>query len=167
MSPRLWLTALERLPERKSKMKPLLLLTASILALASAGAFAQVSPTDRLAVSSGVSLWQSAWKSAGKTDLVKLQPLYGKNVLTRTTEATDQVKRTWVEFANVVRDRSSDVAVVIAGDKEEPKTTVVQDRLVTTFSSGVRLVWEKTNGVWKIVEQNLPVTQASMTALAE
>src|SRR5688572_6026329 len=147
-------------------MKSLLLLTASILALAS-GASAQVSPTDRLAVSSGVSLWQSAWRSAGKADLAKLQPLYGKNVLTRTAAATDQVKRTWVEFANVVRDRSSDVAAVVAGDKEEPKTTVVQDRLVTTFSSGVRLVWEKTNGVWKIVEQNLPVTQASMTALAE
>ena len=88
-------------------MKPLLLLTASMLALASAGASAQVSPTDRLAVSSGVSLWQSAWKSAGKADLAKLQPLYGKNVLTRTAAATDQVKRTWVEFANVVRDRGS------------------------------------------------------------
>jgi hypothetical protein len=148
-------------------MKSLLLLTASIFALAAAESSAQVSPTDRLAVSSGVSLWQSAWKSAGKADLAKLQPLYGKNVVTRTAAASDQVKRTWMEFANVVRDRSSDVAAVVAGDKEEPKTTVVQERLVTTFSSGVRLVWEKTNGVWKIVEQNLPVTQGSMTALAE
>jgi hypothetical protein len=148
-------------------MKSLLLLTVSVLALAAAESSAQVSPTDRLAVSSGVSLWQSAWKSAGKADLAKLQPLYGNNVLTRTATATDQVKRTWVEFANVVRDRSSDVATLVVGDKEEPKTTVVQDRLVTTFSSGVRLVWEKTNGVCKIVEQNLPVTQASMTALAE
>jgi len=146
-------------------MKKLPLLSASIFALVAAQSSAQVSPTDRLAVSSGVSLWLSAWKSPGHADAAKLQPLYVKNVVTRP--AAEQVKRSWTEFAKLIRERSADLAAVIAGQKGNPQMTVVQDRIVTSFSSGIRLVWEKTNGVWMIVEQNLPDAQGSMTALAE
>jgi hypothetical protein len=146
-------------------MKKLLLLTASIFALAAAQSFAQVSTTDRLAVDSGVSLWLSVWKSA-KADPAKLQPLYGKDVVTRSAVA-DQVKRSWAEFANVIRDRSADLAAVIAGQSDAPQVTVVQDRVVTSFSSGIRLVWEKTNGVWKIVEQSLPTAPIVRTVAAD
>jgi hypothetical protein len=148
-------------------MKRILLLTASILALVASNSSAQVSATDRLAVNSGVSLWLSAWKSAGNAASAKLEPLYGKNVVTYSASAADQVKRSWVEFANVIRERSEDFAAVVAAQKSEPQVMVDRDRLVTSFSSGIRLVWEKTNGVWKIVEQNLPAAQGSMTALAE
>ena len=146
-------------------MKKLALLSASIFALVAAQSSAQVSPTDRLAVNSGVLLWLSAWKSTGHADAAKLQPLYVKNVVTRP--AAEQVKRSWAEFAKLIRERSADLAAVIAGQKGDPQVTVVQDRIVTSFSSGIRLVWEKTNGVWMIVEQNLPDAQGSMTALAE
>lgn len=145
-------------------MKKLLILTASILALAVAQSPAQVSPTDRLAVNSGVSLWLSAWKTPGKADAAKLQPLYVKHVVTRSAAAADQVKQSWAEFANVIRERGGDLAAVVAGQKDEPKVTVSQDQIITSFSSGVRLVWEKTNGVWMIVEQNLPAAAGSMTA---
>lgn len=148
-------------------MKRILLLSASILALAAAQSSAQVSPTDRLAVNSGVSLWLSAWKSPGKADPAKLQPLYVKNVVTNPAAAAGHVKRSWTEFANVIRERSADLAAVVAGQKGDPQITVVQDRVVTSFSSGIRLVWEKTNGVWMIVEQNLPAVQGAMTALTE
>jgi hypothetical protein len=148
-------------------MKRILILAASVLTLVASQSSAQVSSTDRLAVNSGVSLWVSAWKSAGNASLAKLEPLYGKNVVTYSAAAADQVKRSWAEFANVIRERSADLAAVVAAQKGEPQVTVDRDRLVTSFSSGIRLVWEKTNGVWKIVEQNLPATQGSMTALAE
>jgi hypothetical protein len=148
-------------------MKRILILTAALITLIASQSFAQISPTDRLAVNSGVSLWMSAWKSAGNVAQAKLEPLYGKNVVTYSATAADQVKRSWAEFANVIRERSADLAAVIAAQKGEPQVTVDRDRLVTSFSSGIRLVWEKTNGVWRIVEQNLPATQGSMTALAE
>jgi hypothetical protein len=148
-------------------MKKILILTASILALVASQSPAQVSTTDRLAVNSGVSLWLSAWKSAGKADPLKLQPLYGKNVVTHSAAAADQVKRSWAEFVQVIRDRSADLGATISAQKGDPDITIVQDRIVTSFSSGIRLVWAKTDGVWRIVEQKLPAAQGSMTALVE
>jgi hypothetical protein len=148
-------------------MKRVMTLAAAIFALATMNSAAQVSPTDRMAVNSGVSLWRNAWKSTDKTDLAKLEPLYGKSIVTRTAAAADQVKQSWAEFATAVRERGADLAAVVSGDKETPKNTVLQDRVVTTFSSGVRLVWEKVNGVWIITEQNLPLSRNTMTALAE
>jgi hypothetical protein len=147
-------------------MKRILLVTASLLALAASQARAQVSSTDRLAVDSGVSLWLSAWRSA-KADPAKLQPLYGRNVVTYSTATADQVKKSWAEFANVIPELSADLAAAIARQKDDPQVTVVQDRVVTSFSSGVRLVWEKTNGVWKIVEQSLPPTPIARTVAAD
>ena len=67
----------------------------------------------------------------------------------------------------VLERAATSLAAVVSGDKEAPKNTVVQNRVVTTFSSGVRLVWEKVNGVWIITEQILPVSRAPMTASAE
>jgi hypothetical protein len=87
--------------------------------------------------------------------------------VTYSTVAADHVKKSWLEFANVIRDRSAGLAAVVAAQRGEPQVTVDRDRLVTSFSSGIRLVWEKTNGVWKIVEQNLPASEGLMTALAE
>jgi hypothetical protein len=147
-------------------MKRILLVTASLLALAASQARAQVSSTDRLAVDSGVSLWLSAWRSA-KADPAKLQPLYGRNVVTYSAATADQVKKSWAEFANVIPELSADLAAAIARQKDDPQVTVVQDRVVTSFSSGVRLVWEKTNGVWKIVEQSLPPTPIARTVAAD
>jgi hypothetical protein len=148
-------------------MKRTLFLSASILALATFHSPAELSPTDHLAVNSGVSLWLSAWKSPGKADAGKLQPLYIKNVVTNPTAGAGQVKHSWAEFADVIREHSANLAAVIAAQKDDPQVTVVQDRIVTSFSSGIRLVWQKTNGVWVIVEQNLPGVRRSMTALAE
>ena len=147
-------------------MKSLLFLSA-LLALGSAPLSAEVSPTDRLAVTSGVSLWLNAWKSPGKADPAKLQPLYHGNVVTNATEAADPAKRSWQEFAGTIRDRSGGLAAAIGGENGSPLITVIQDRIVTSFPTGIRLVWEKTNGVWMIVEQNLPAMRAAMTALAE
>jgi hypothetical protein len=146
-------------------MKRILLLTAFIFALAAAQSSAQVSTTDRLAVDSGVSLWLNAWKAA-KTDPSKLQPLYRKDVVTHSTVA-GQVKRSWTEFANLIRDGSAELAAVIAGQNDDPQITVAQDRIVTSFSSGIRLVWEKTNGVWRIVEQNLPAAPIAKAIAAD
>lgn len=148
-------------------MKKILILTASILALTAAQLPAQVSSTDRLAVNSGVSLWLSAWKTPGKADAAKLQPLYLKQVVTRSAAPTDPAKNSWAEFATVIRERGGDLAAVVAAQKDEPKVTVSQDRIITSFSSGIRLVWEKTNGVWMIVEQSLPAAAGSMTALTK
>ena len=147
-------------------MKRLLLLS-TLLALGSAPLSAEISPTDRLAVTSGVSLWLNAWKSPGKADPAKLQPLYRGNVVTNAEESADPAKRSWREFADTIRDRSNGLASVIAGQNDGPQITVIQDRIVTSFPAGIRLVWEKTNGVWQIVEQSLPAARAAMTALAE
>jgi len=146
-------------------MKRLLILVAAIFALAGGQSLAQVSTTDRLAVDSGVWLWLNVWKSA-KADPAKLEPLYGKDVVTHSA-AADPVKRSWAEFASVIRDRSADLASVIAQQTDAPKVTVAQDRLVTSFSSGICLVWEKTNGVWKIVEQNLPTAPITNNVAAD
>jgi hypothetical protein len=150
-------------PEGEYMMKKILLLTVSFLALAASQVRAQVSSTDRLAVSSGVSLWLSTWRSA-KADPAKLQPLYGRNVVTHSAAAADQARKSWAEFANLIRDRSADFAAVITKQDEDPQVTIVQDRVVTSFSTGVRLVWEKTNGVWRIVEQSLPAALIARTA---
>jgi hypothetical protein len=146
-------------------MKKILLLTAFTFALAAAQTSAQIGATDRLAVDSGVSLWLNAWKAA-KTDPAKLQPLYRKDVVTHSTVA-GQAKRSWAEFANLIRERSAELAAVIAGQNDDPQITVAQDRIVTSFSSGIRLVWEKTNGVWRIVEQNLPAASIARTVAAD
>lgn len=141
-------------------MKRTLLLSAAILGFAAGQSVAQISPTDRRAVNSGVSLWLSAWKSPAKPDSARLEPLYVKNVVTHSTAAAGEVKRSWAEFSNAIRDHSGALAAAITEQRTDPQITVVQDRVVTSFSSGIRLVWEKTNGVWMIVEQNLPAAQA-------
>ena len=137
------------------KRKFLLSFSAGVLALAQA-AFGQVSPTDRLAVDSGVSLWLSAWKATAKTDLAKLQPLYLPSVV------TDSRKQSWGDFAKLVQNQSSHLRTLIAGQAEDARVSVDHDRLVALFpSSGIRLVWEKVNGVWKIAEQNFPTATAA------
>jgi hypothetical protein len=146
-------------------MKKILLLGASLLALMTFQLPAQLSPTDHLAVNSGVSLWLRAWKSPSKINLSKIEPLYVKNVVTNPAR-TGETKQSWAEFANVIREHDADLAATIAAQNDEPQVTVAENRIVTSFTSGIRLVWEKTNGVWMIVEQNLPFLQGSMTAQA-
>jgi len=138
-------------------MKRNLFLSISAAALTAAqGAAAQVSPTDRLAVDSGVSLWLSAWKSAAKIDVAKLQPLYQTDLL------TDSRKQSWGDFAKALQEQSSNLRALLAGQANDARLTTDRDRLVAMFpSSGIRLVWEKVNGVWKIAEQDFPTATAA------
>ena len=141
----------------------LLIALTGILMAGAPLASAQLTRTDHLAVSSGVKLWLRAWTSSEVA--AKLEPLYRADVVTRLASAPEAQLRNWAAFLKVIsqnRITSEDTQ-----STAEPNIVSEGDRAIASLPSGVRLVWEKTNGVWRIIDQSLPAWSGTLTVSAD